>query len=413
MTEQPRRNAALGIGFVLIYQTAVVAAVQTAPVLAPFAAVSLGLDADLIGLFTAIIFATALVSSTGTAGIVARLGSFNGASVSLVVVALGALSLALAQGPGLVVLGAVLIGIGYGPVNPIGSRLLNRIAVGRHRNLVFSFKQSSVAIGGAAAGFILPLIVLMSDWRVAAGATMALTLLVALISQQIARRLGHDGLAGVSIRFKLPFAAARAVLADPRQRGLAIGVFAFSMAQFGFMSIYIAMIWRETDLPPEGAAAMLSLAMTASIFGRLYWGWRADKGRPRHVLSWLAWSGVVLLGILLFIGPSWPWIAIALVSAALGFVPMGWSGVLLAEVARAGEASGGPGGVLTATAGSMVFAYLGGLCGPALLSASVLVAGSYTPGIACLIIAFAVCAIVVVRGTEAHQTETPRKDIAS
>lgn len=408
MAEGSRQDAALGIGFVLIYQTAVVAAVQTAPVLAPFAAAGLGLDADLIGLFTAIIFATALISSTGTAGIVARLGSFHGASVSLAVVALGALSLALAQGSGLVVLGAVLIGIGYGPVNPIGSRLLNRIAVGRHRNLVFSFKQSSVAIGGAAAGFILPVIVLMSNWRLAAIATMALAILIAALSPLVAKRLGQDGLAGVSIRFKLPFAPARDVLKDPLQRGLAIGVFAFSMAQFGFMSIYIAMIWRETNLPPEGAAVMLSLAMTASILGRLYWGWCADTGRPRHVLSWLAWSGVALLVLLLFIGPTWPWIVIALVSVVLGFGPMGWSGVLLAEVARAGEARGGPGGVLTATAGSMVFAYLGGLFGPALLSASVLVTGSYTPGILCLIIAFAVCAVVVLRGTETYQEDTSK-----
>ncbi|KPP86023.1 MAG: Major Facilitator Superfamily [Rhodobacteraceae bacterium HLUCCO07] len=406
MSKPSPQNAVLGIGFVLIYQTAVVAAVQTAPVLAPFAALGLGLDADFIGIFTAIIFATALVSSTGTAGVVARWGSFNGASASLAVVALGALALALANGPVLVVLGAILIGIGYGPVNPIGSRLLNRIAVGRHRNLVFSFKQSSVAIGGAAAGFVLPVIVLMSDWRMAAIATMALAILVAGLSPLVGNRLGQDGLAGVSIRFKLPFAPARDVLADPVQRGLAIAVFAFSMAQFGFMSVYIAMIWRESQLPPEGAAAMLSLTMTASIFGRLYWGWRADSGRPRQVLSWLAWSGAGLLMILLFLGPEWPWVAIALISIALGFVPMGWSGVLLAEVARAGEARGGQGGVLSATAGSMVFAYLGGLFGPALLSMSVLATGSYTPGIVCLAVAFAVSAVVVVRGTEAIEKET-------
>lgn len=406
MNERLGQNAVLGIGFVLIYQTAVVAAVQTAPVLAPFAALGLGLDADQIGFFTAIVFAVALVSSTGTAGVVARWGSFTAASASLSIVALGALALALAHGPSLVVLGAVLIGVGYGPVNPIGSRLLNQIKVGRHRNLVFSFKQSSVAIGGAAAGFILPAIVLISDWRMAAIAITGLAVLVAILSPIIGRRLGQDGLPGVSIRFKLPFTPARNVLADPVQRGLAIAVFAFSMAQFGFMSVYIAMIWRETNLPPEGAAAMLSLMMIASICGRLYWGWRADSGNPRQVLSWLAWSGAILLLVILFFGPAWPWIAIAVISAALGFGPMGWSGVLLAEVARAGEARGGSGGVLTATAGSMVFAYLGGLCGPALLSISVLATGTYTPGIVCLIIAFAVCAVVVVRGTEASEKET-------
>lgn len=398
MIERPRQDAALGIGFVLIYQTAVVAAVQTAPVLAPFAALQLGLDVDLVGLFTAIIFAMALVSSTGTTGIVARWGSFCGASASLATVALGALALALADGPALVVLGAVLIGIGYGPVNPIGSRLLNRIPLGQHRNLVFSFKQSSVAIGGAVAGFALPVIVLLSNWRVAAAVTMGLALLVSAMAPVVGRRLGHDGNPTESIRFKLPFAPARDVLADPAQRGLAIAVFAFSMAQFGFMSVYIAMIWRETNLPPEGAAAMLSLAMSTSIVGRLYWGWRADTGCPRQVLSWLAWSGVALLLIILSLGPTWPWLAIAGVSVALGFAPMGWSGVLLAEVARTGEARGGSSGVLTATAGSMVFAYLGGLSGPALLSISVLATGSYTPGIICLAVAFGICAVVLVQG---------------
>lgn len=405
MSQHSRLNSVLGIGFVLIYQTAVVAAVQTAPVLAPFAALALGLDADLIGLFTAMIFAVALFSSTGTAGFVARWGSFNGASISLIFVALGAVALALANGPALVALGAVLIGIGYGPVNPIGSRVLNQIAVGRHRNLVFSFKQSSVALGGAAAGFVLPAIVLISDWRMAAIATMSFAILVAVLSPFVGNRLGHDGIAGVSVRFRLPFAPAREVLADPVQRGLAIAVFAFSMAQFGFMSVYIAMIWRDSQLPPEGAAAMLSLAMTASIFGRLYWGWRADTGQPRTVLSWLAWSGVALLSILLFLGPAWPWLAIALISVALGFMPMGWSGVLLAEVARAGEASGGPAGVLTATAGSMVFAYLGGLIGPAMLSLSVLMTGSYTPGLICIAAAFAVCAVAVVQGPQTTEEQ--------
>jgi len=405
MKRHTGRNSVLGIGFVLIYQTAIVAGVQTAPVLAPFAALVLGLDADLTGLFTAIIFGVALLSSTGTAGIVARWGSFRGASASLIVVALGALALAASNGPVLVVLGAVLIGVGYGPVNPIGSRVLNQISLGRHRNLVFSFKQSSVAIGSAAAGFVLPVIILLSDWRVAALAVAVLAVAIAVLSQVVGSKLGHDGLPGVSVRFKLPFATARAVLADPVQRGLAVGVFSFSMAQFGFMSVYIAMIWRDSNLPPAGAAAMLSLAMTASIFGRLYWGWRADVGQPRRVLSWLAWSGVALLIGLLFLGPDWPWSAIALISIALGFMPMGWSGVLLAEVARAGEESGGPAGVLNATAGSMIFAYLGGLIGPALLSISVLATGSYRPGISCLIIAFAICAVVVVKGVNATEEE--------
>lgn len=400
-------DGVLGVGFVLIYQTAVVAGVQTAPVLAPFAALALGVDADKIGLFTAIVFATALVSSTGTTGLVARWGSFGGAAASLGVVAAGTLALALAQSWAGLVLGAALIGVGYGPVNPIGSRLLNRVASGRRRNLVFSFKQSSVAIGAAAAGLALPAVALAADWRVAALTAMGLALLTATLAIPAARRLGHDGDPGASMRFAPPLGAARALLADPMQRGLALAVFAFSMAQFGFMSVYVAMIWRQTGLAPEAAAFMLSVAMIASIVGRLYWGWRADTGRPRRILSWLAWMGAAALLLMPTLGPGWPWLAIVAISVALGFGPMGWSGVLLAEVARAGDARGGPRGVLAATAGTMVFAYLGGLAGPALLSLSALATGSYAPGTFCLAAAFAVCAVAVAR------VPPPRRETAS
>lgn len=208
------------------------------------------------------------------------------------------------------------------------------------------------------------------------------------------------------MRLALPLAPVRRLLQDPAQRGLAVATFAFSMAQFGFMSVYVTMLWRQAELSPEGAAFMLSLAMIASVAGRLFWGWRADSGgRPRRVLAALAASGAVTLVLMLTLSPAWPWWVIAAVSAALGFGPMGWSGVLLAEVARAGVARDGLRGVLTATAGSMVFAYLGGLAGPALLSLSALALGGYAAGIALLALAFAVCAAAVARDP---LPETPR-----
>lgn len=401
-----RRSATLGIGFVLAYQTAVVAAVQTAPVLAPFAAMALGLDVKQVGLLTALIFASALVSSTGTAGVVARMGSLSSASLSLVVVAAGAVALATANGAAGLLLGAMLIGVGYGPVNPIGSRVLSAVADGPRRNLVFSFKQSSVAIGGAVAGLVLPVIALAADWRAAAFAAAGLALVMAVLAWPVRTALGNDGDHTASMRFALPVGAVRRLLADPAQRGLAIAVFAFTMAQFGFMSVYVVMLWQQAALSPEGAAFMLALAMIASIVGRMWWGWRADtSGKPRRILASLAWSGTATLLLMLFLGPSWPWIAVALASLALGFGPMGWSGVLLAEVARAGSARDGLRGVLTATAGSMVFAYLGGLMGPAALSLSALLTNGYAAGILLLAALFALSALTVAHDPLA-ETET-------
>lgn len=402
------RTATIGIGFVLAYQTAVVAAVQTAPVLAPFAALGLGLDVKQVGLLTALIFATALLSSTGTAGIVARVGSLPGASLSLLVVALGAVALSTANGPAGLALGAILIGLGYGPVNPIGSRVLSTVASGPRRNLVFSFKQSSVAIGGAAAGLVLPAVALATDWRIATLTAAALALVMAVLAWPVRSVLGQDGDHTASMRLALPLGPVRRLLADPAQRGLAIAIFAFSMAQFGFMSVYVVMLWHQVALSPESAALMLSFSMIASVVGRMWWGWRADAGgKPRRVLAGLAWSGTAMLLLMLSLGPSWNWLSVALASIVLGFGPMGWSGVLLAEVARAGNARDGLRGVLSATAGSMVFAYLGGLMGPAALSLSAVLTGGYSAGILLLAAAFALCALTVARDPLA-ETETPQ-----
>ena len=74
---------------------------------------------------------------------------------------------------------------------------------------------------------------------------------------------------------------------------------------------------------------------------------------------------------------DWSHISIAVMSLVLGLGPMGWSGLLLAEIARIGNQTGGLSGVVTATSVNMIFAYMGGLLGPALLSLSAFFYDSY------------------------------------
>ncbi len=198
------------------------------------------------------------------------------------------------------------------------------------------------------------------------------------------------------MRFKGPFGPAMLMLTDPLLRSLSISVLSFSMAQFGLMSIYVTLLWSRMGLAPEAAAAMLVLLMAASVPGRLYWGWRADTGNPMAILSGLAASGVVVLAILLFMTPGWPILGVALLSAALGLGPLSWSGVLLAKIAQAGMARGGPEGILSTTAGTMVFAYLGGVIGPAMLSLSVSLLGGYGAGLAIIATALGWSSIVLL-----------------
>lgn len=375
-----------GIGFVLAYQTAIVGMGQTAPVLAPVAAAEIGVDAANVGYFTAIVFGTALFSSNGVAGLMARLGSFVGSAASLLTAALGVLCVAFAESVWMIVLGAMLIGVGYGPVNPLGSRVLMRVAPAGRRNLIFSIKQSSVSIGGAVAGVVLPALALGFGWRAAVAATGVFALIVVGFAFPTRAAVGDDAEAGASIRFIGPLKVAAAVIAEAELRSVAAAAFSFSMMQFGFMSIYVTLLWGWLDIAPAVAAAMLSVSLIASIAGRIFWGWRAD-GNPPLILLGLAWCGAVSLMLMLLMSPEWPLFATTLFSAALGFGAMSWSGVLLSEVARIGAARKDPAGTLRATAGTMVFAYLGGLLGPAMLSLSAALFGGYSAGV----VAIAAC----------------------
>ena len=66
------------------------------------------------------------------------------------------------------------------------------------------------------------------------------------------------------------------------------------------------------------------------------------------------------------LGPGWPWLAVAALSAAFGATAVGWNGVYLAEVARLA-----PGGdVGAATGGAMFFTLSGSAFGPALFGAT-------------------------------------------
>lgn len=372
---------ALGVGFVLTFQVGIVAASQTLPVLAPFVVTELDIDVAHVGYFTTIVFAAALISSNGLAGMMSRYGSFVGSAMALAAAAVGVVSVAAAQSIWLIVLGAILIGFGYGPVNPVGSRVLMRVATPRRQNLIFSLKQSSVAVAGAVAGAALPALALGYGWRAAVLAVAVFTLAVAALAFPVRRALGDDAEAEASIRFVGPFAVAATVLRRPELRTMALAVFSFSMMQFGFMSIYVTYLWTSLDMTPALAAAMLSVSLFASIAGRIFWGWRADAGAPRSVLRGLAWAGAASFFLMLAMSPGWPLVATAAFSVALGFGAMSWSGVLLSEVARIGAETGGSTGTLRATSGIMVFAYLGGLLGPALLSASASF-GGYRAGLA-------------------------------
>lgn len=375
----------------LAIQALVSMAVLTPPVFAPLAAPEIGVSANAIGLYTSVVYAAAAVSAAASGGPIRRHGAIRVSQLCLAFCAAGlALTASASLAP--VLLGAVLIGIGYGPVTPASSHLLIRQTPPARRALVFSIKQTGVPVGGALAGILVPALVLGLGWKGAALATAAASSLLALLVQPLHRTLDVD--ADPTARAERGvMAAIRLVLASPVLRRLALASLAFSGMQLCFSAFVVTFLTERVGLPLVAAGAMMAAAQAAAIGARILWGWVADRFlAPGQLLALLGFAMALAAAVLGLVTPGWPVAAIAAVTVALGASGLGWNGVYLAEVARLAPA-GAAGAV---TGGAMSLTFLGVVIGPALFSAVVGASGSYRPAFLAAAF-FAACAGLAVR----------------
>lgn len=376
----------------LTYHALIVGASLGLPVLAPFAGPDLAADPGWIGYYASVIFATATFSSLLSVGFIQRLGSIRTCQCSLVAAAAGLAVIPVGSLAALALSGA-LIGLAYGPVNPAASPLLARHTPERLAPLVFSIKQTSVSIGGAAAGLLFPAAAIAFGWQQAAGAWAALCLGLAVALQAWRRSLDteRDPIAPIASRTLLR--PLRTVVEDAELRSLAIAITAFSMAQFGVMAIYVTYLWRQVGLSPTRAGAALSLVLTMSTISRIALGWASARHSPRRITALLAVAAAAAYGLTALVAPSWSFGAILALSALIGATGFGWSGVMMYEVAR----SSGPGLIAAGTAGVMTFAYVGALAGPAMFSGLLTATGSYRPAFVAIAMIVLIPALVLVR----------------
>jgi MFS family permease len=356
----------------LAIQALVAMAVLTPPVFATLAAPEIGVNAHAIGLYTSLVYAAACLSAAASGGPLRRYGAIRLSQLCLVLCAAG-LALAATASLPLVLGGALVLGLGYGPVTPASSHLLIRQTPPERRALVFSIKQTGVPVGGALAGLLVPALVVALGWKGAALAAAALNLGAALAVQPLRRALDSDadptarGERGV-------LTAIRLVLAEPRLRRLALASLAFSAMQLCFSAFVVTFLSERVGLTLIAAGAVMATAQAAAIGGRILWGWVADRFvATRQLLGALGLVMAASAAALSLVMPGWPIAAIAAVTATLGASGLGWNGIYLAEVATLAPA--GKAGMVTGGALSLTF--LGIVVGPALFSAVVGASGSY------------------------------------
>ena len=360
----------------LVIQAMVAMALLTLPVMAPVVAQALQVSPALVGLYVSVTYAGAMVATLMGGVTVARMGAIRVSQWGLVLCALGLLLCAVPWLPAMV-LGAVLIGLGYGPITPASSHLLARTTPKHQMSLVFSIKQTGVPLGSMLAGAVVPTLALLINWQLSMVTVAGLCLLCAWVSQGLRVELDSDRQANAAIHWSSLIQPIRLVVAHRALLTMASCSFMFSMIQLSLTTYLVTFLHDDLSYGLVAAGLALSVTQLGGIGGRVVWGYVADR--------WLGARGMLLLlasmmalGALAsaFLTSETPQSVVVLILVAFGASAIGWNGVYLAEVARRA-----PQGLASmATGGSLAFTFLGVVLGPPMFGALSGMFGTYRAG---------------------------------
>lgn len=346
--------------------------VLTLATVAPLAAASLGVGAETVGFQVSLIYGAAAAVSGVAGALVRRLGA---GATSMAAMAFGLIgTLGLTVGTlWTMALASLLLGIGYGLVNPASSHLLSRFTPAPRRNLVFSLKQTGVPLGGVLAGLMLPGVAQAVGWRGAAVAVVVLFALMLAAMAPMRRHWDSDRVPDLPLRGSL-LDGPRLVWRQPTLRGFATMAFGFAALQLSLMTFTVSMLVHDLGWSLVAAGGAISLMQGSGAAARIAWGALADRLRSGTlVLAGIGALSALAAAATATLTPAWPVALVLVLLAAFGAASIGWNGVFLAEVARVAP----PGAVSAATGGALMFTFAGVVVGPALFSAAYGLIGRY------------------------------------
>jgi MFS family permease len=358
----------------LLVQAAASAAIVAPAAAAPNLPLALRIGPIAVGLYIATVYAAAMVSSQTGVAMTRRWGPIRTSQAALVSCALGLLLVGMAS-PWMAILGAVLLGIGYGPITPASSEMLARTTPLHRYSLVFSIKQTGVPLGGAIAGLIVPPVIgwLGTGWALAQVAVLCAAGIGLAALLRAALDVARDPLAPWPT-LRSTITPIRFVWQHPLLRRIALSTLVLSGVQVSLTTYAVSYLRGDLRWTLVAAGLGLTVAQVAGMVGRIGWGLIADRlhDGARRTLRGLTLA-MAALGLLLpLLHNGSPTGLVLLLLAAYGATAVGWNGVYLATVARTvphAEAA-------TATGGSLFFTYFGVVLAPPLFGAAAGFSGS-------------------------------------
>ncbi len=264
------------------------------------------------------------------------------------------------------VLGALLIGFGYGTTTPAGSQVLADFTPRQVWGTVFSLRQAAVPVGGVIAGVLGSWLVAKSGWRLPLEAVVLICGLLIVSLLAVPRRF-NDSRPAKPFSFK--------ELVDPRNvirpartvrrvrglRSLIVAGWSLAFVHATVTSFFVTFLSSGVGMPIVEAAFLFAVLQGCAIFGRIIFGAIADwLGSPVRMLKMLAPMSAISGIMLANIAADWSSAAHLAAAVTIGMTVGTWNGLYLAEIARLAPAAD----VGEATAGSAVFTFTAYLLAP-------------------------------------------------
>lgn len=401
MTERTpsQRTAAVALVVTLAIQVYTSLVGTATSVLAPEIARDLAVSPKFIGAFVGLLYIGSASASLASGGFIVRYGAIRVSQVCVLLCALGLLTLpAPTSGTTAVVvtvLGALVIGWGYGPITAASSHVLVRTAPPGRLALTFSIKQTGVPAGAALAGAILPGLVLIAGWRVTFVLLTFLGVGIALLAQTTRAQFDADRNPGRALSFAGIAAPLRLVLSRRVLRLLAVTGATYAATQMCLMSFLVVYLTEGLGLSLVAGGLALTVANVGGIVGRIVWGTVADRLlSPRTTLGLLGLAAGACAGTIATYGNDWGRSSLLVICAIFGATAIGWNGVQLSQVAR--HAPTGQAGVVTGAAGFLTFT--GVVVGPPAFAVLAGLTGSYRVGFAIFGTLSALCGAWLLAG---------------
>jgi MFS family permease len=352
---------------------------QSLPIIAPLLTAGAGIAPERVGNLSSLNSLGTVLFLLFGGPVLARLGPVRMLQAGAMMAVTGLLVASSGWWP-VLVFAALLMGAGYGPSPPAGSRILAATAPPQHRTLIFSIKQAGAPAGGAFAGLILAPAAAAWGWPSALLIAIAIGIAAAIIinpaRQQLDTEREPDRPIGLGALFNLGKISAPFLLLKANTVLLSVTALAFSFAivQGSLFSFSVTYLVTGQHLPLAVAGMVYACMQFAGVFARIFLGWLADRtGRPAHNLTAQAFVAALMVVGYGLLPDAPPFLLAAGVAGATGFFAASWNGIYMAEVARLSA----PDQIAEVTSSSAVVTFLGYVSGPSIFSVLVTWTGGY------------------------------------